>query len=362
MTKMHLSSLQDYLIDNLCPFVSYYGPSETTPTTIIPFGNILVNTYPTLEDSGFLFAPSQITKQTPSFFYKRSTVLHGWHVTPPNIEEKSGNRHSFLDNDGETQEKDFMANVRTIKKNITLGHVRKIVLSRKTIISKENKKHSVGKIFYAMCKEYDIRTFNYIFYHPLVGIWIASTPEMFVEVDERYFVLEALAATKEYIRSHIQWTEKEYKEHDIVCDYITHYLKNNGWGKYKVTDKIEHRVGKISHLKKQFKAEHNNSFNWINFYKTFYPTPAFFGTPTETVRKLLPQLEQHSRLYYSGILGNINNPKDINLYVNLRCMRIGLNFFHLYTGAGITDDSDPLSEWEETELKLSMMNDIIQQL
>ena len=37
--------------------------------------------------------------------------------------------------------------------------------------------------------------------------------------------------------------------------------------------------------------------------------------------------------------------------MNLRCAEIGEKLIAFYAGAGITEDSDPEKEWQETEMK-----------
>jgi isochorismate synthase len=41
----------------------------------------------------------------------------------------------------------------------------------------------------------------------------------------------------------------------------------------------------------------------------------------------------------------------MDLFVNLRCMKITPDYISLYVGGGITLDSDPAEEWNETRLK-----------
>jgi isochorismate synthase len=45
--------------------------------------------------------------------------------------------------------------------------------------------------------------------------------------------------------------------------------------------------------------------------------------------------------------------------VNLRCMEIGNEKAILYAGAGITQDSNPQAEWEETERKMQTMLSVL---
>jgi isochorismate synthase len=48
------------------------------------------------------------------------------------------------------------------------------------------------------------------------------------------------------------------------------------------------------------------------------------------------------------------------LYVNLRCLQLRPAEAVLYAGTGLTADSDPSREWQETELKLQTVGAILQ--
>ena len=49
-----------------------------------------------------------------------------------------------------------------------------------------------------------------------------------------------------------------------------------------------------------------------------------------------------------------------DLFVHIRCMKLEGNLATLYAGAGLTEDSVPEREWQETEMKcqtlLKVMN------
>ena len=50
-----------------------------------------------------------------------------------------------------------------------------------------------------------------------------------------------------------------------------------------------------------------------------------------------------------------------SLFVNLRCMQLGDGHASLYVGGGITAESDPASEWRETEMKAETMLSVLKQ-
>ena len=69
----------------------------------------------------------------------------------------------------------------------------------------------------------------------------------------------------------------------------------------------------------------------------------------------IQQHEGYDREFYSGYLGPVNVGNKTHLFVNLRCMKIQNNVATLYAGGGITEDSEPEKEWQETEMKCQTM-------
>ena len=68
--------------------------------------------------------------------------------------------------------------------------------------------------------------------------------------------------------------------------------------------------------------------------------------------------ELYDRQYYTGYCGWVSNNGQ-TLFVNLRCMQITNNEVYLYVGGGITKDSVPEKEYEETQNKAMTMMTII---
>jgi isochorismate synthase len=82
-----------------------------------------------------------------------------------------------------------------------------------------------------------------------------------------------------------------------------------------------------------------------------HPTPAVCGVPTDRARAFIQRHEAHARDLYCGFWGPWNPDGRTELFVNIRCLRATEHGALLYIGAGITKDSDPQLEWEETERK-----------
>ncbi|HRW99534.1 MAG TPA: chorismate-binding protein [Cyclobacteriaceae bacterium] len=56
----------------------------------------------------------------------------------------------------------------------------------------------------------------------------------------------------------------------------------------------------------------------------------------------------------------MNYKSESNIFVNLRCMQWSNTEAELYAGAGVTTDSVPEAEWEETEMKMNTLLKVIE--
>jgi isochorismate synthase len=77
--------------------------------------------------------------------------------------------------------------------------------------------------------------------------------------------------------------------------------------------------------------------------------------PQQLSFRMINTTEKHTRNYYTGFLGIRDRNENCAFYVNLRCMQIIQDKAFIYVGGGLTEQSDPLQEWNETELKAGTM-------
>ncbi len=86
-----------------------------------------------------------------------------------------------------------------------------------------------------------------------------------------------------------------------------------------------------------------------------HPTPAVCGHPTRMARKLINLVEPFERGLFTGMVGWCDAEGNGEWAVTIRCGRIHQQRIQLFAGAGIVADSDPASEWAETQAKLQTM-------
>ena len=77
--------------------------------------------------------------------------------------------------------------------------------------------------------------------------------------------------------------------------------------------------------------------------------------PLDPSLKFLSENEGYDREFYSGYLGPLNYQQESSIFVNLRCLQLLEDTVKFYAGAGVTIDSIPLKEMDETEMKMMNM-------
>lgn len=202
------------------------------------------------------------------------------------------------------------------------------------------------KLFQRLCENYP-QSFCYTFDSPLIGKWIGATPETLLSINEETGYTMSLAGTKP-VDDNSDWGEKEIHEQQLVTGFIHTTLEKNCTN-IKVSERKELNAGPVKHLVHSFSFNINQKNYW-NLIQDLHPTPAVSGFPRKDALRCIENFEPHNRHLYAGIIG-IKAKNNVKLYVNLRCAELLNNQLFLYLGGGLTQQSIPELEWEETENK-----------
>ena len=190
---------------------------------------------------------------------------------------------------------------------------------------------------------------------------MGATPEQFLQKEGRNLITNALAATLPYTpNEQPQWTAKEIEEQAMVTEHIVRQFKDLGL-KASLNGPNNKRAGKLWHLNTIVTAEIPTDFNVSNLVKKLHPTPAVCGLPVAEAKAFIEYNEGYQRNFYTGFLGelNLDATSTLNLFVNLRCMSVEKDKVTIYVGGGITKDSNPSNEWQETVNKSKTMMDVL---
>jgi isochorismate synthase len=193
--------------------------------------------------------------------------------------------------------------------------------------------------------------FNYLFKHEKTGIWMGASPETLMQWKGHKISTMALAGTQPNLGNLPTWTSKEIEEQAYVTNYIQNTFNDNNIP-VKLSETESVLAGPVYHLKTSITTKNNVTYTEaLNVAKSLHPTPAICGVPLKAAQQYISEIEIHDRAYYTGFLGLVTPEKEINFFVNLRCLQVLPNQLALYLGGGITAKSIAESEWEETNFK-----------
>lgn len=356
MAKHHFSSLGEiirYCTEQKLPFALYSLPDEKQIHCIMQdTAHTLLDKGSLPSAAGFILYPFEYSSNTPAYFIRAQNV-YSFLNTDITKEDIAGIYPFDLPvvNNAGTAKAEHIKKAEAAVGAIQKGDFEKVILSRVQPVDTADK--SPIRAYVELFQKYT-SAFVSLVYIPGKVLWLTATPELLVSVNKDEVQTVALAGTR--IAGQGKWTEKEKKEQQLVADYI-----------YKVIDKHcsqilmeetkEAIAGNVAHLKTSFTA-HLDSGLW-DLVMELHPTPAVCGVPKAKALDFIKVTEAHQRKYYAGFLGPCNMDKETNLFVNLRCAELSAGKADLYVGGGITADSVPADEWEETVMKANTLMSVL---
>lgn len=354
--------------DKNLPFVVYRKPNTSIVQAVLQKDDAIyeVNDF---TETGFIFAPFDSTERTV-LIASDSIKSEKYIRDPQNI---PNTKSDILRN---SAQKEFHINL--VKKgidSIRKGEFKKVVLSRKVETECTS---SPIELFQKLLDTYK-HAFCYLWYHPSIGTWLGATPEILLKTENQQFTTMSLAGTKKYSGgTKLNWGNKELEEQQLVTDYIVDALHDTVEG-LKIGERESTRAGNLWHLRTKLTGSIAKN-DLAKIVEALHPTPAVCGMPLEATKKFILKNEGYNREFYTGFLGELNfkiaKDRTINtrnqenkayrsiknsttLFVNLRCVQLKKTSAHIYIGGGVTQDSDPNLEWQETIAKSQTMLRII---
>ncbi len=252
---------------------------------------------------------------------------------------------------------------------INRGELSKVVLSRTKTLAYASD-FQPFQAFQKLCAVYPSAFVSLVNLAYRDEMWLGATPETLVALDEAgTFRTAALAGTQtalqneEIIPAHdIRWGQKEIQEQALVSRYIIECFKKIRLREYLESGPRTVRAGNLYHLRTDF-AVNTQAVNFPELgtvmLKLLHPTSAVCGMPKEPAMQFIQAVEGYDRSFYSGYLGPVNVDRESALFVNLRTLRLTNGEATFFAGAGITEDSDPQREWDETEMKCDTLLSVL---
>ncbi len=239
-------------------------------------------------------------------------------------------------------------NVRLIKDKIADGDIYQVNLCR---ILSANCDQSLQGLANKLQAENPSPFASYL---KLPGLEIASaSPELFLEKKGELIKSTPIKGTAKTD----SFGEKDRAENVMIVD-----LMRNDFGVICEPGSVdvprllatESHPG-LYHLVSDVIGRLREDISWPELAKALLPAGSISGAPKSSAIKSIKQIELVERGPYCGVIGWVENDQAL--------LSVGIRIFwsqdngqiNFGTGAGITYQSDPNSEWEETQLKASRL-------
>jgi para-aminobenzoate synthetase component 1 len=197
----------------------------------------------------------------------------------------------------------------------------------------------------------------YASYLKLPNLEIASaSPELFLERSGKRIKSTPIKGTA----TTASFGEKDKAENVMIVD-----LMRNDFGSICESGSVdvprllatEEHPG-LFHLVSDVVGNLRSDIKWEDISDHLLPAGSISGAPKSSALKTIAQIEQIPRGPYCGAIGWVDGDKAL--------LSVGIRIFwsendgkiHFGTGAGITWQSDPNQEWEETQLKAKRLTAI----
>lgn len=252
-----------------------------------------------------------------------------------------------------TKKVDYLRSIKELIEELKINN-NKVVIS--TVIdgtlNEEQKSNLVQNIVELFNVNRDC--FATVFNSTHAGLWIVMTPELLLKESDGILSTMALAGTRP-AGTVGPWDTKNQIEQQFVTNYI-----KNCWETVGHTVEIEEphtlQSGPVEHICTRLWTKSANPDDYENLMAVMNPTPAVCGFPKDYALDKINSIETHRRQLYSGLLCVQRESGDKIAYVTLRCVHLSPEGrYNIFVGGGITADSSPEAEWEETRLKASQL-------
>lgn len=261
-----------------------------------------------------------------------------------------------------TVPEDFLAAVDTAKEHIVAGDIFQVVVSQRFDMDCVAAPIDVYRV---------LRTLNPSPYMYLLSLErpdgtpyhiVGSSPEALVKVNHGRAFTHPIAGSRprgtsvehdNQLEHELLADQKERSEHLMLVDLARNdLLKVCAPGSVEVTEfmRIE-RFSHIMHIVSSVEGELRDDVNAIDVFSATFPAGTLSGAPKPRALQIIDDLEPAQRGVYGGVVGYFDFAGDADLAIAIRTATIENGVAHVQAGGGLVADSDPLSEFQESQNK-----------
>lgn len=211
--------------------------------------------------------------------------------------------------------------------------------------------------------------YHFLFDFGLGGVFAGASPERLVTLRGVRVASDAIAGTaarpsnardEATAIERLRGSAKDRSEHEIVVRHIRDALAPFSTELSVDPEPEIQRLTHLLHLRTRLAGKTAKGTHVLELAERLHPTPAVAGSPRAAALAWIAEREPGDRGWYAGPLGWMTAGGDGDFAVGLRGAFLSGRRALLAAGAGIVPGSDPSLEWKETEEKLTVMRDALE--
>ncbi len=195
---------------------------------------------------------------------------------------------------------------------------------------------------------------------------MSLSPERFLQVRDGYAETKPIKGTisrgsndnEDYDNAQLLLnSKKDLAENLMIVDLLRNDLsKNAQLGSVSVPNLFAlESFPNVHHLVSTVTAKLKSDVSPFKLLKDCFPGGSITGAPKQRAMQVIEELEPLKRNVYCGSIGYINADETMDTNIAIRTVIADGQTLHCWGGGGITGDSDPLKEYQESLSKISTL-------
>lgn len=191
---------------------------------------------------------------------------------------------------------------------------------------------------------------------------VGSSPEILSRLENGIATVRPLAGTRPRgktkeedlaLEKDLLSDEKEIAEHLMLIDLGRNDVgRVSKIGKVQVTDQmVIERYSHVMHIVSNVQAEVRDDVDALDVFKATFPAGTLSGAPKIRAMEIIDEVEPVKRGIFGGAVGYLGWHGEMDMSIAIRTCVIRENKVYVQAGAGVVYDSNPESEWNETQIK-----------
>jgi len=211
-----------------------------------------------------------------------------------------------------------------------------------------------------------LRTINpspYMYYFDMGGFHVVgASPEILARLEGDTVTVRPIAGTRRRgttpaedaaLEKELLADEKERAEHIMLVDLGRNDVGRVArTGSVRVTEQmVVERYSHVMHIVSNVEGTLKPGLNAVDVLRATFPAGTVSGAPKVRAMEIIDELEPVKRGIYAGAVGYLGFHGNMDVAIALRTAVVRNGTLYVQAGGGIVADSQPDSEWQETQSK-----------